>query len=220
MNTENIPTNEALRERIRAVLDAHPDLTSMGFDARSAGPKPEDTQAFEQARAGMLSDDTVQQVAACLECLQHVRRGRAAKRGSYGLKHLIERWKRQQEEHLYVSNGALIVAVLLGGFRIKRHGGRDPNCSVYINEDDLDRIDAGQFPLKHVKPSPFVKWLFKQAKRDDLVGDLAYDLKRDKTFSPDGDFHAVIFHIERHGDHVITALDVAHKEWQESLVFH
>lgn len=52
--------------------------------------------------------------------------------GSYGAKHLAERWGRDAGYHPYVGNGDLIAAVLWRGIRYKRDQGRSPNCSIAL----------------------------------------------------------------------------------------
>ena len=52
--------------------------------------------------------------------------------GSYGAKHLAERWGRSAGYHPYVGNGDLIAAVLWRGIRYKRDEGRSPNCSIAL----------------------------------------------------------------------------------------
>lgn len=53
--------------------------------------------------------------------------------GSYGAKHLAERWGRDVGYHSYVANGDLICAVLWRGIRIKRDESRgSPNCSIAL----------------------------------------------------------------------------------------
>lgn len=51
--------------------------------------------------------------------------------GSYGAKHLAERWGRDVGLHPYVGNGDLICAILWRGILYKRDESRgSPNCSI------------------------------------------------------------------------------------------
>jgi hypothetical protein len=204
-------------DRIRAVLEEYPDLAYAGFRDEKAFSLGSET--FEESRARLLSDDAVEQVENCLACLKHVRKARKAA-SSYAMKHVVENWRRGEEllePPTYVANGALIAAACIAGFRIK-HEADHINCLVYANEEDLRDLSQGRLPNRARPSSPFVAWLFKQVKRDDLVGDLARDVKQDKDFSPDGDVFNLLAHIERHGEHVVEALDTAHKEWLQSLI--
>lgn len=214
-------------DRIRAVMDAYPDLSYHGFrtkgfshrDVKEKGldaVKAEEQAAFDARRANLLTEDCVQQVEACLTLLQHVRKARGPTVSSYSLKHVVERWRRGENEHgpdFYVANGALIVSARIGGFRI-RHESGNINCAVYANREDLVAIDHGEFPPKRVKPTPFVKWLFGQAKRDDPVGDFAGDAMRDRGFPRDGDFQAIRGYILRYPDHARNALSSAYAEYR------
>lgn len=64
-----------------------------------------------------------------------------SKHSSYGLKHTVER-------HLgaYTSNGELITAMLLSGFKHRRHydynGRLMPNCSFNLSENDYKFLSS------------------------------------------------------------------------------
>lgn len=215
-------------DRIRAVLAEYPDLSYFGFrtgsllkrDVREKGLEvamAEEQADFDAKREKMLTDDCVQQVEACLTLLKHVRRGRGAKVSSYTCKHVVEKWRRGDDAHgpdYYVANGAFILAACIAGFRI-RHRKGDVNCDVYANEDDLYDLSQGRLPNR-VKPSPFIAWLFKQRKRDDVVGDLASDVRRDHSFSPAWGEHDLGVHLQFKGPHVRDALRTAFFEWQKA----
>jgi hypothetical protein len=202
-------------DRIREVMEQYPDLAYAGFKDEKAfklGPT-----TFEESRARLLTDYAVGEVENCLACLEHVRRGRRGQ-SSYSMKHVVESWQREKgirKPQSYVANGSLIVAARIAGFRIK-HEADHINCLVYANEDDLHDLSQGR-PPNRVKPSPFVAWLFKQRHRDDAVGDLASDVRRDRSFSPASGEHDLALHLRFKGSHVQKALRTAHKEWQKTL---
>lgn len=210
---EAVATTPTTLDRIRAVLEEYPDLAYAGFRDEKAFSLGSET--FEQSRARLLSDDAVEQIEDCLACLKHVRKARKAEASSYSMKHVVEKWKRGEEPHgprTYVANGALIAAACIAGFRIK-HEADHINCLVYANEDDLRDLSQGRLPNR-ARPSPFVAWLFKQVKRDDPVGDLACDLKQDRTFRRDGSEHLLAWHLRFKGNHVQKALMSAYWEWK------
>lgn len=216
-------------DRIHAVLAEYPDLSYFGFrtgsllkrNVREKGLEvamAEEQADFDAKREKMLTDDCVQQVEACLTLLKHVRKGRGAKVSSYTCKHVVEKWRRGDNAHgpdYYVANGAFILAARIAGFRI-RHRKGDVNCDVYANEDDLHDLSQGRLPNR-VKPSPFIAWLFKQRRRDDVVGDLASDVRRDHSFSPAWGEHDLAVHLQFKGQHVRDALRTAFFEWQKTL---
>lgn len=62
--------------------------------------------------------------------------------------------------------------------------------------------------------SPFHRWLEGQRDRDDIVGDLAGDILRDKSFPVGlGTRHEVEAHLSRHGSHIVRAVRAAWKEF-------
>ncbi len=206
-------TTRTTLDRIRVVLEEYPDLAYAGFRDERAFSLGSET--FEQSRARLLSDDAVAQVENCLACLKHVRKARKAA-SSYAMKHVVENWRRGEEllePPTYVANGALIAAACIAGFRLK-HEADHINCLVYANEDDLRDLSRGRIPNRARPSSPFVAWLFKQVKRDDPVGDLACDLKQDRTFRRDGSEHLLAWHLRFKGNHVQKALMSAYWEWK------
>ncbi|MEQ7884102.1 YozE family protein [Xanthomonas hortorum] len=66
--------------------------------------------------------------------------------------------------------------------------------------------------------SAFHRWLLVQVDRDDIVSDLAVDVRADKTFPVDASTRQEIErYLARHGDHVLEALERA---WREFSTAH
>ena len=113
------PSVAVERGDIIRVVAENPDLSAYGWRFRT-GSLWNDGDAFARHREQMLSQDFEQQVRASLAYLGT--RRIPTKVGSYGAKHLVERWAGR-----YVSNGALIVAAILAGYRVVRDD-NSPNC--------------------------------------------------------------------------------------------
>jgi uncharacterized protein YozE (UPF0346 family) len=59
----------------------------------------------------------------------------------------------------------------------------------------------------------FYEWLLKQDDRNDIISDLASDIKRDPNFPKNSpDIATIREYLEYEGDHVIEALE---KAWRE-----
>lgn len=121
---------------ISNAVEAMPDLSTYGFRfSQRSGEQWNEGDAFERNRARMFSDDFAWQVMTALACLraEHPREYalRVVKRSSYGLKHSVEWWVRREGYpptlSNYVSNGALIVAAYIDGWKIAREE-NSPNC--------------------------------------------------------------------------------------------
>lgn len=213
-----------LEDRIRLVLAKQPQLTIFGFRPPfGTGIGEVDSihtlDEFHQERDALLSTDGLDQVRAAIAFLEQLRPARIAahaSRSSYGLKHSAEEWHRKQGRGRYIGNGALIVAALLKGFTIKRVEVLSPNCLVGVSDRDVEALAKGIAPATlHVRPSPFVRWLFAQAGRGDAVGDLAGDAKGDLRFPRRGP-EEVETYLARYGDHIHKALAQARSEWSSS----
>jgi len=94
--------------RLKKILRGQPSLCTTGFDAN--GPAP--------------GEDFLHQVSAALQWLSSdpFRSKLVERRGSYALKHIIER-----DIGTYISNGATIAAAALSGFEVVR-ASTGPNC--------------------------------------------------------------------------------------------
>jgi hypothetical protein len=216
-----------LARQIQAVLDQQPHLTVHGFWAPNTSAwrsEPHRSpEAIREGRAEFFGADEIAEVQAAMVYLDQLRPTRISPRnspGSYGLKHDAERWhasrRTQATGHTYVSNGALIMAALIKGFAIKREDERSPNCLIGVNPREVQALSEGIDPgTLRVRPSPFVRWLFNQAGREDPVGDLASDAKEDLSF-PRGGLEQVRGYLSHHGEHVMKALKLASAEWRQA----
>jgi hypothetical protein len=218
-----------LSRRVQAVLDQHPYLTSDGF--RAPHPAPSRIEPYPNAiavraeREELLTADGLSQVQAAMTYLDQLSPARVSSRnspGSYSLKHQAERWHNPEREtsrekiHVYVANGAFIVAALIKGFAIRREDELSPNCLIGVNPREVQALAEGIDPAAlRVRPSPFVRWLFKQAGRKDPVGDLATDAKEDLRF-PRGGIKEVRTYLSHYGQHVMDAMEDASAEWRHS----
>src|SRR5437867_1962902 len=101
-----------LAPRLAALYDAHPYLGVSGFEVRAPAQRPD---ASDVRRCLYWLADDVRR-------LQYVE-------SSYGLKHIVERWLREQEpnENAYTPNGAMIAALFLAGWPVRRRG---PNARI------------------------------------------------------------------------------------------
>ena len=60
----------------------------------------------------------------------------------------------------------------------------------------------------------FYTWLLKQDNRDDIIADLASDIKRDPNFPKNStNIESLREYLEFHGDHVVEALNEAWREF-------
>jgi len=208
------------RRDIDAALESYPTLTYRGFGIAEDSLPGE----LQRQRQMLFTDDAVRQVEQCLAYLALVRKTRTAKpredrhiRSSYGMKREVERWVRRTGRDgpgSYISNGAFIVAAVIAGVPIHR---KDPdfiNCLVGVEQDDVRAVDEGKDPREWRKMTRFVKWLFSQAGRDDIVGDLAGDSVMDFEFPRQGNVAAIRKYLSRYGDHVQEAFQAARLEYR------
>jgi hypothetical protein len=93
------------------VLQENPDLSSSGFLTKCM-----DQEDFQRMRLQLAAKQDCGFDAA-INFLEGVKRSRAMTpaRGSYGLKHLAEK-----HQGVYISNGAMIAALLATGVAIRR----------------------------------------------------------------------------------------------------
>ena len=96
---------------------------------------------------------------------------------SYGLKHQVEKWAGE-----YVSNGALIFAALSLKFPVKVID-EGPNAIFGI------KLFTPEEKWKHIRPTKFSKWLFKQKDNDNVIGDLARDAIIDKNWPRTAEYY-------------------------------
>ena len=208
------------------MLDQQADLTISGFWAPNQPGRPFEEHRtpdrIRRERANFFEKHAFDEIRAAMAYLDQLRPARVSSRtspGSYGLKHDAEHWhaaKRQDGDgHVYVANGSLIVAALLKGLSIRRMEVISPNCWIGVSATDVDALRKGIDPARlRARPSPFVRWLFKQAGRRDPVGDLASDARADLEFPRRAGLDEVREYISRFSSEAMDALDVAATEWR------
>ena len=129
--------------QLEQILGRFPDLSPYGFYVgKIADDDIEDDlrSDFRSQRALMRGADFQHQVSTCLYWMYFPATRKTVRsmswRGSYGLKHEVERWVwelRQGEKRSeidlarYISNGAFIVAAAIDGWEPVRLS-RSPNC--------------------------------------------------------------------------------------------
>lgn len=119
---------DELRAEIERVLAAEPELSSFGFGVYDARAKtPAERRGFvERSRAELLSDYGVAMVSRALGWVRTRPATKAVNKRagtSYEMKHHAEKAAGD-----YVSNGALITAALIDGFKYRRLPDQSPNC--------------------------------------------------------------------------------------------
>jgi len=118
-----------LLDAVRAILSQHPTLTASGFDDRHMPTK-----------TNLLDYRGLCEVQGALDYLDAGRRHTIAKQtsiGSYTLKHQAEGWHRLHDREVYVSNGAMLIALLLRGYSLFRRRADDLNRAVGIHRADV-----------------------------------------------------------------------------------
>jgi hypothetical protein len=121
-----LPTNPEARAAIVKALSVRWDLTTEGIGCGWAGP------------AAWATPWQADEIETALEFLRMCKKSRTEMRCSYVLKHNAEEFGKANGLARYVSNGSLIVAALVLGFKIEESiFERDPNAGIYINAADL-----------------------------------------------------------------------------------
>jgi hypothetical protein len=120
---------------IEIVLTAHSGLCAEGYSCRDAA-------YHAKERDYLRHPDGVDQVATALAFLRLCERTKTPRQGSYGLKHVAERWGEATDRAPYVSNGALIVAALALDLVVEPHGYGSPNAIVGVARRSVDRLRA------------------------------------------------------------------------------
>lgn len=116
-------------QRLPAILARHPLLTHFGF-----GEFNRPFTATEKGRNDLLAAIAEIDHARAWLRTQQSRLTLNPRRSSYGLKHIAER-----AAGSYISNGALIAAALLEGWKVKRISEISPNARLNISEKGLRR---------------------------------------------------------------------------------
>jgi hypothetical protein len=127
-----IPQSPAMRAkndlaRLKSALAQHPDLGIDGFRHMTRrGPYPSNDAEFAERRAMFMEPEYLRQIDTAYEYLNHFDIDKHT--GSYGLKHLMENWGRENGLESYVTNGCAILAAILAGYQIVRQR-NSPNCT-------------------------------------------------------------------------------------------
>ena len=98
---------------ITAALQVHP------IDPRGLGPFAE---SYESDQHSFDHPFGISQVATAMAWLGDGNLRKHKDVGSYGLKHHAERWGREQGLSIYVSNGAMLIALHAFGKNIAQYG--------------------------------------------------------------------------------------------------
>lgn len=115
---------------MKRVLAQHPNLSIDGWRYESLRPDSEySDEQFPRRRAMFMEPEYQEHVATALVYLAFFEISK--KRGSYGLKHDIERWGRTEGLANYVTNGCAILAALMSGYKAVRQR-NSPNCRLRI----------------------------------------------------------------------------------------
>ena len=101
------------------VLDRYPDLSIDGWRCPKCGPNSVyGNRQFDARRAMFWEMEYLTHTATALEYFWHF--DIHIKSGSYGLKHTIERWGRDNGLAGFVTNGCAILAALMSGYEAVR----------------------------------------------------------------------------------------------------
>ena len=119
------------RDKIKAVLDQHPRLTTGGFMPRYHADIADRCTHF-------LTDNTAAQFEASCHFIAAAGTTQNATRKShysYHLKHIAERWA-----DTYIANGAFIAAALYMGAPVLPDGGMSPNACIGLSKPGVAKI--------------------------------------------------------------------------------
>lgn len=118
-----------LLDEVRAILAQHPTLTANGFD-----------DSNQPTKTNLLDYRGLCEVQGALDYLDAGRRKTVAKQtsvGSYTLKHQAEGWHRLHDREVYISNGAMLIALMLRGFSLFRRRADNIYRGVGIHRADV-----------------------------------------------------------------------------------
>lgn len=144
------------RIAVRRALEAEPQLTQRGFDSTAPTTSderrmsiPERQAAFRERRQEALSDHAMDEFELAWIYLSSQERRKTINHdfGSYQLKHRAEDLSRKLNKHThlgnYVSNGMLIAAAHVHGFKIVRASPTSPNARFNISSKSI-RVTAAR----------------------------------------------------------------------------
>jgi transcriptional regulator with XRE-family HTH domain len=163
------------RDALVVALGKMPDLSMNGFTySRSHNDPFERMRSHVESQAALFSEDGLAQIATSIAWIRAVKVVKEAKCGSYGAKHVAERWGSKNGYSSYVANGSVLVASIYLKVPVKRQED-SPNAQLGLDPD----------PLPDPKKGTFAAWLFTQVDISGFVGDLATDARHDRGFPLD-----------------------------------
>jgi hypothetical protein len=124
------------------VMSRYPNLGVLGFrhhDWRehNTTTRRERDEKFERDRQALLeSESTVTLVADWLARNVEPMKTPTSRYGSYGIKHIAEKLINDPRQGHYITNGQLIAAALVAGFKVGRIEG--PNCNFNMSTRSLN----------------------------------------------------------------------------------
>jgi hypothetical protein len=112
---------------VSRALATCPDLCIDGLRYPCPTPdSPYGAARFPERRAMLLEPKYLRHIETAYAYLHHFELDKRI--GSYGLKHVMERWGGDNGLESYVTNGCAILAALLAGYQIVRTPFPSPNC--------------------------------------------------------------------------------------------
>jgi len=131
--------NEISKQDVEKVMVHHQDLCSHGwrnyprfYPPNFTNETAEEFQVrLERGRSELLSEDSIKQINASIGFLMQFATPRKTQNksfSSYGLKHDAEAWA-----GLYITNGALVAAALILGYRAHPNAGDPNNINCHFN---------------------------------------------------------------------------------------
>lgn len=135
-----------LREELRRVIQARPDITAFGLGVFDQDRKRR-AQVEEELRSGqeeMLRPKELLNFVLCCEWLDQVERTKrpTRKHHSYGHKHRVERWLGAFKGFgCHISNGMFIAAAIHKGFEIRATRPGSPNCYLNVSTKSVAALD-------------------------------------------------------------------------------
>ena len=121
------------QDKIKAVLELHPRLTTGGYLPRTEPDK----MSFAHFRDFMSDETAAQFEAACrfIDAAGTTQNVSKKSPYSYHMKHVAERWA-----ETYIANGVFIAAALHMGAPVLPDGGRSPNASIGLSKMGIARL--------------------------------------------------------------------------------
>jgi len=96
-------------------------------------------------------------------------------------------------------------------YRLKSGDARAKKSKLF---KETPRQSSEAKAMSPTAPQKFGEWILQQVGRDDLVGDLAKDAKRDPQFPHTKEIDDIVSYLRSHGVHVRSALAEAISDWR------